>query len=118
MDPSMDPGAEPQDRVWDRGLQLERTSLAWTRSALAMLAAGALVVRLLATRDQPAVALSCAAVLVVMAAAVLLLAARRYRHADAALREGGLLPDGRVVALLTAATGVLGAGGLYGVLAG
>ncbi len=114
----MDPGVGPLDRVWDRGLQLERTSLAWTRSALAMLGAGALVVRLLATRDQPVVAVSCAVALVVMAAAVLVLAARRYRHADAALREGGMLPDGRVVALLTAATGVLGTGALYGVLAG
>jgi hypothetical protein len=38
-------GPPARDRVFDRGLQHERTALAWDRTGLAMLVVGALVLR-------------------------------------------------------------------------
>ncbi|MGH3375498.1 MAG: DUF202 domain-containing protein [Actinoallomurus sp.] len=72
------PGS-PRDRnrLADPGAQLERTSLAWTRTAVSIAACGALLVRT-GFVDHFGIALACGAVVLVAAVAVFLLAAFRY----------------------------------------
>lgn len=83
----------------DPGLQGERTALAWTRTALALAIAGALVTRL--TVDRLGVfALALGAIAVVLAAVMAMLARARFVSTAASLHESGsLLSDGRVLAL-------------------
>lgn len=48
----------PADGVFDTGLQHERTSLAWERTAVAMMVAGVLLARYAARDAHPAIALA------------------------------------------------------------
>lgn len=95
------------DRVPDAGAQNERTSLAWSRTGLALLAAAAVAGRFTAGP------LGAAGVVVAAAAAVasvwvLVVARRRYRAAHAALHGRLALPDGRLPAMVSAVVVLLG----------
>ena len=73
------------DRVHDLGLQLERTTLAWDRTALAFLANGLLITRL---ADEATWVRGLAFAVVALAAVPLLAGRSRYLRRDRALREG------------------------------
>jgi uncharacterized membrane protein YidH (DUF202 family) len=90
--------------VSDPGLQAERTSLAWDRTALTVGAVGALLARAGGTVLPWAWVL---AVLVLTAAGIgLLLGRSRYVRRDASLRADGIPPGHRLVAT----AGVTGVG--------
>ncbi|MBW3620995.1 MAG: DUF202 domain-containing protein [Actinobacteria bacterium] len=73
------------DRVFDEGLQQERTALAWDRTALAMLASGLVYARAVGP-PYVRVAHLPVAVALGVGAAMLLLGARRYADLHATLR--------------------------------
>lgn len=86
---------------YDPGLQVERTALAWTRTALALALAGAVVARLTVER-LGSIAVVLGLVAVASAVVMAMLAGARYRRATASLHESGLLhSDGRAFALAT-----------------
>lgn len=88
------------ERTHDPGAQNERTSLAWTRTGLALLVASLLAGRFAAARLGP-VAVVAGAIAAGTVVAVLYLARRRYRVGHTALHAGAALPDGRLPALVT-----------------
>lgn len=97
------------ERVWDPGLQPERTSLAWQRTSLAFLGLGLAVPRV-AWPVLGAWSLLPAGVVLAAAVAVLVVSHRRYRQAHRVLTGGhGRLHDGRLP-LLVALTALLLAG--------
>lgn len=87
------------ERTYDHGAQNERTALAWTRTALALLIGVVLAARLAAGPLGPA-AVVFGLVVAPVAVAVLLLARQRYRRSHEALHADGALPDGRLPALV------------------
>lgn len=94
--------------VWDSGLQNERTTLAWSRSVLALLVCGLLTATLAASWHWvPAVVV----VLMVAGSTAGLRrsARRRYLAASSALASQRPLPDGRLGAALVLGVAVLGA---------
>jgi putative membrane protein len=96
------------DRTFDPGAQNERTSLAWTRTGLAVLVAAVLATRL-TVGHLGGLALVAGALAVPAGLAVLVLAVRRYQAAHRALHDGSPLPDGRLPALVSAAVLLVGA---------
>jgi putative membrane protein len=97
------------ERVWDPGLQPERTSLAWQRMALTFLGLGLVVPRV----AWPALgvwSLLPAALVLAAAVAVLVVSHRRYRAAHRVLTSGdGRLHDGRLPLLVAVTALVLAA---------
>jgi uncharacterized membrane protein YidH (DUF202 family) len=91
-----DPDPTSARRVFDEGLQAERTSLAWDRTALTTLAVGALLARAGGT-VLPWAWFAAAAVLVV-ATAGLLLGRSRYVRRDASLRGERAVPSHALIA--------------------
>jgi putative membrane protein len=91
------------DRAFDDGAQNERTSLAWTRTGLALLLAVILASRLTAEALGLA-AVFFGAIVAPAALAVLIMAHRRYRTAHRSLHAGRALPDGRLPALAATVT--------------
>ena len=89
-------------RVWDTGLQPERTNLAWSRSAVAFLVLGLAAPRALWIVLGPWSLLP-AAILLAGSAALLAMSRRRYALAHHALIHSSSpqLPDGRLPALAT-----------------
>lgn len=73
--------------VYDRGLQHERTALAWERTAIAGMVAGVLLARYSATSLHPVVAVL-GVLQVVVGSGVLVWAARHYDDLHGPLREG------------------------------
>jgi uncharacterized membrane protein YidH (DUF202 family) len=92
---------------WDRGLQNERTALAWRRTVASSYGAALLVGRLLLDR-APVLALTLAGCSTVLGAALGVLAGRRYRLSDARLRENAGLPDAKLFVVATALIVVVG----------
>ena len=82
------------------GAANDRTALAWTRTALALLGAALLATRAVADRFG-LLATAFAVVALPMALVVLVGAGRRYRAARATLRTKSRLPDGRLPAGVT-----------------
>lgn len=80
--------SRPPGRVFDAGLQAERTALAWRRTALAM-AVGAVGVGRLAVPVLGALALLAAAVGLAQAVLVAVAAGRRYRLVHESLTSRG-----------------------------
>jgi putative membrane protein len=97
---------------FDRGLQPERTALAWRRTALA-LTVGALVGFRVLPELLGSWTLIPASAGIILASAVLVLASRRYRehHRLLTTQESDRipLPDGRLAALVTVLTLLAGA---------
>lgn len=96
------------ERTYDPGAQNERTSLAWTRTALALFVGVVLAARL-AADPLGVFALGFGVLVAPLAIIVLLLARRRYRHAHDALHREDALPDGRLPALVAVVTMLLAA---------
>jgi uncharacterized membrane protein YidH (DUF202 family) len=102
--------------LWDRGLQNERTSLAWARSTLALLGGGLVLARV-AYAAQPVLGGLLAFGSLAIAGWILQRAARRYRRSATLLERGGPLPDGRLPAALSLLAVLIGLMGLVLVLA-
>ncbi|MCP2339803.1 DUF202 domain-containing protein [Actinomadura rupiterrae] len=106
--PARRPGRVPQE-IWDPGAQPERTSLAWTRTTVAFMAAGLLCVRL--APDDLGTALAAVAVFGLAA-----LHARRTswqrRKRGRRLRAGESVADPGSILLLTSVTVLLGLMGI------
>lgn len=83
----------------DPGLQPERTSLAWTRTTLAMLVCSLALVRWYS--DFPAVMMIVAAVLGLAAVLILLRSRSRYRHGARGIAHEKIQPNVVEVVLLT-----------------
>jgi len=89
------------NEVWDAGLQPERTSLAWQRTALAFFGLG-LAVPKLAWTALGAWSILPAGVVVVGALALFVVGQRRYRRThDALTGDSGYRHDGRLPLLAT-----------------
>ncbi|TDE10400.1 DUF202 domain-containing protein [Jiangella asiatica] len=91
------------DRAFDDGAQNERTSLAWTRTALSLLV-GVVLASRLAAEPLGAAAFVFGLVVVPLPVAILLLARRRYRRSHEALHADRTLPDGRLPGLVAVVT--------------
>lgn len=96
-------------RVFDPGLQLERTQLSWRRTCLSCAVASAAAVRLaLPVLGLHAVLLGAAGLALSLLTALLM--QRRYRRSHRALLDRGVLDqDGSAAALATAAVLTAGA---------
>lgn len=103
------------DRPYDPGLQNERTALAWTRTALALLAASAIVARLALDRIGAA-AMAVVLGMIPLALWGLAVSARRYRTAQRALHDESALPDARLPVAMTLLTVLIGLAELLYVL--
>ncbi len=94
-------------RLWDPGVQNERTALAWARTALGLAACALLATRLARTHD-PRATLAVALLGTAAAGAVLCTARRRYHTRLADLRAGRPIVALAAVLVLTVAVQVLG----------
>ncbi|GAA4885930.1 DUF202 domain-containing protein [Saccharopolyspora cebuensis] len=86
---------------WDPGLQVERTTLAWLRTALAFTVGMLVFLRFIVHVSALAAAL-CAAATLPLAVGVAGFAWRRHLRVDRSVRADQPLPDGRLPAALTA----------------
>lgn len=98
-------GTEPDPRF---SFANERTFLAWTRTALALMVAGGAVAQF-AVSAGPVVRGTLAALLIAMGAFVALVGYARWRRAEVALRLDRPLPHGEGLLYLAAGLAVLGA---------
>lgn len=97
-------------RVFDHGLQVERTALAWRRTALAIAVAGGISARLV-TESWGVSALIFTAIVLAGSVAVQRFAIGRYRRNHHRLHaEGRVVDAGIPVALVSAALLGIGAG--------
>lgn len=108
---------ELPDRIWDPGLQPERTSLAWQRVNLAGLGASLVSARLV-VEVSPAIGYTLAALSASVAGVVTFVHSRRLKDILGALFVGRSLPDARAYALLVLLLLLIAFGGLLFVLAG
>lgn len=89
-----------RDHTWDRGLQVERTKLAWQRTALSATGCSLVIARFVGFHSITA-GVAIALVAIVGGIAVGMAASRRYRRSAQALHHATALPDGRVFAMMT-----------------
>jgi len=78
----------PFDTVADVGAQLERTSLAWIRTALALTAVGALIGRSALRAAEPPSALALSAIVIATGLTAGVSTVRSYERRHVAMREG------------------------------
>lgn len=107
--------ADPSERLFDQGLQPERTALAWRRTSLS-LTVGALVAARVLPHFWGPPGLLIAGAGIIASLAILVLAHRRYRTHHHRLTSGHFehrgLPDGVLPALLAGAALVAGVIGI------
>ncbi|MDO5683047.1 MAG: DUF202 domain-containing protein [Propionibacteriaceae bacterium] len=99
------------DEVWDAGLQLERTRLAWQRTSLAMMSAGLIIARIVG-HHEIGLGVVIAAAVVIIAGATGVASTRRYRRTNRHLHDDAPLTGGVVHLLMTLAFLVVAAGGV------
>ena len=106
-------------RVWDAGLQPERTALSWRRTGLALLVGSLLLARVLANTTGVA-ALAVGAVGLAAAIATLIVVELRYRshHRRLLASAGDRIPlaGGRLPFVVAVTTLVLGCGAAVAVI--
>jgi O-antigen/teichoic acid export membrane protein len=102
---------QPFDRVWDPGLQAERTSLSWQRVNLAGLAASLVSARLV-VEIHPLIGYTLAVLSSSAAAVLTFVHGRRLVRINAALFAGRPVPDARVYLILLALLVLVAFGGL------
>ena len=91
------------DAVFDEGLQPERTALAWDRTGLAMIVAGALLVRDWSA-STPYLFAAAGGVMMAVGGVVLIAAYTRYGRLHRVLRTGGDVTNPRLVRLVGVST--------------
>ena len=107
---------QPRPGPWDAGLQPERTSLAWTRTGLALLVVSLLVTRLAPGSGGVAIAAGLAGT--VLAAVLMAVQPRRHQRQDARLRAGrGARPSAVAAIAVTGVTVLIAVTALVLVLA-
>ena len=84
----------------------ERTSLAWTRTGLALMVAAVVVARLTVGR-LGAISVAVALLGLILAASIVVISRRRFRATHLALASGQHRPDARLPAVLAAFTVVV-----------
>lgn len=105
------------ERVWDPGLQPERTALSWRRLSMVFLGVGLLLPRV-AWPLMGAWSLVGSGLLAVLAVVLFTAGERRYGRTHRSLVDSGQLPDARLLAVTAAATILLGTLGAVAVLGG
>lgn len=109
-------GTNQDNGPWDSGLQIERTTLAWTRTALSFVVGAMVLIRLVA-RNHVALAFAATALTAPLVALITWLAWRRYRRDERSLHSEAPLSDGALPGAVAALTVVVGGLGLAYVLA-
>ncbi|TMR96736.1 DUF202 domain-containing protein [Nonomuraea basaltis] len=84
----------PEEEVWDRGLQSERTRLAWVRTAVALSTGGLGAAGLSVRHGLPALAVAAFALAALCGGVLLIRTRARFRRVQAALHGGRPLDDG------------------------
>lgn len=116
MTPIDPAAARRSSRVWDAGLQPERTSLAWQRVNLAGLGAS-LVCSRLVLETHPLIGYTLAVISAVTAGVLTFVHSRRLQRSTSALMAGDVLPDGKVHVLVLFLLVVVALAGLLFALA-
>jgi putative membrane protein len=105
------------ERVWDKGLQPERTALSWRRLSMIFLGVALLLPRVVWHLVGPW-SLMGSGLLALLAVVLYTAGERRYGRTHRSLVDAGQLPDARLLAVSAAATVLLGSLGLVAVLGG
>lgn len=105
---AQNPEPPPRQQPWDPGLQVERTTLAWVRTAMSFIAGSMVLLRLIAHHSTVA-GVVCALLLLPFSAALAYTAWRRHRRAENSLRAERPLPDGVQHAALAGLSVLVGA---------
>lgn len=95
--------------IWDPGLQVERTSLAWQRTNLSLLGASLVCARLVMV-VLPGLGIAMAVTSAALAAVLTAMHGRRLGGLRAAVTSGEGLPDAKPYALMAAMLLTIGAG--------
>ncbi|MEV0387310.1 DUF202 domain-containing protein [Nonomuraea sp. NPDC050643] len=78
----------PDEEIWDRGLQSERTRLAWVRTAVALATGGLGAAGVSARHGLPAIAIAGFALAALCGGVLLIRTGVRFRRVQAALHAG------------------------------
>ena len=98
-----------EHRVWDAGLQPERTRLSWQRTALSAAACSLIIARLVG-HASPFAGIAVAIAAIACGVMIAFTARRRLWRSTIAAHNAGRLPDARGFLWMTALIVVAGAG--------
>ncbi|MCI2416713.1 DUF202 domain-containing protein [Saccharopolyspora sp. K220] len=107
--------AERPNGLWDPGLQIERTTLAWLRTTLAFVVGLLVLLRLIGHESTVAAAI-CAVLTLPLGITVSWLVWRRHLHSERRLHTRKPLPGGALPAAVTTLSVLVGCSGLIYVL--